>query len=394
MSGRTGGLRLVVLGMMGYAPFAGQTWLYLNWILGLRALGHEVWYVEDNALWPYDPRSRTFASDCSYGVDHVRSCLARIGVEREWAYRPSPDSDRCFNLTVTELADLYRSADALLNIVGVTELRDEHCEATARVYVETDPVVAELRIANGDEKTARLFARHTAFATYGENYGAVDCGVPTNGVTFAKTRQPIDLDWWRPAGDGEGRHVTTIANYRHPPEYDVEYQGETYRWSKHLEWAKFMDLPRRTEQTFEVALKVDDERDREELTRHGWRLVDPLPMSLDPFGAYRAFIAGSRAEFSVAKDQNVRLRSGWFSERDACYLACGRPVVAQDTGFGAALPTGRGLFAVASVDEAASAIDEIDAEYPRHAAAARELAVDHFGAAGVAGRLLHDVGLS
>jgi hypothetical protein len=393
MTGRMGGLRLVVLGMMGYAPFAGQTWLYLNWLLGLRALGHDVWYVEDNALWPYDPRSKTFAQDCSYGVEHVRTCLARIGIEREWAYRPSPDSDTCFNVTVEELAELYRTADALLNVVGVTDLRDEHCEAPVRVYVETDPVVAELRIASGDEKTARLFERHTAFATYGENYGAPDCSVPTIGVDFATTRQPIDLDWWRPSDDAPGPHMTTIANYRHPPEYDVTYDGETYRWSKHLEWAKFMDLPRRTAQTFEVALKVDDPADRDELTGNGWRLVDPLPISLDPFGSYRSFIAGSRAEFSVAKDQNVRLRSGWFSERDACYLACGRPVVAQDTAFGAALPTGDGLFAVTTVDDAVAAIEEMNADYARHAAAAREIAVEHFAASRVAARLLDDVGM-
>lgn len=379
---------------MGYAPFAGQTWLYLNWILGLRALGHDVWYVEDNALWPYDPRAESFGSDCTYAVEHVRSCLTRIGMERSWAYRPSPSSDTCFNLTLPELAELYRTADAVLNIVGVTDLREEHCQAPARVYVETDPVGAELRIANGDQKVVRLFERHTAFATYGENYGSADCGVPTNDIPFVKTRQPIDLDWWQVPSRPPGPHITTIANYRHPPEYDVAYGGEIYRWSKHLEWVKFMDLPTRTSQTFEVALKVDDQSDREELALNGWRLVDPLPISLDPFASYRAFIGGSRAEFSVAKDQNVRLRSGWFSERDACYLASGRPVVAQDTGFGVALPTGEGLFAVRSVDDAVHAIDKINGDYRRHAAAARALAEEYFDARQVARRFLEDVGLT
>jgi hypothetical protein len=386
-------LRLVVLGMMGYAPFAGQTWLYLNWILGLRALGHEVWYVEDNDLWPYDPRINSFTDDCTYGINHVRSALERVGVRDEWVYRPSRSSDTCINATVEQLSELYRTCDALLNIVGVTYLSDAHMAADIRVYVETDPVVAELRLANGDEKTASIFARHNRFATYGENYGAADCGVPTNGIPFATTRQPIDLTHWSRATDEPGPFFTTIANYRHPADYDVTYRGITYRWSKHVEWAKFMDLPKRTAQPFEVALKVDEDRDREELESNGWRLTDPVAMSLDAFVQYPEFIRRSRGEFSVAKDQNVRLRSGWFSERDACYLATGRPVIAQDTGFSNTLPTGTGLISVTTVDEAAAAVDEVNGNYAEHAAAARGIAEDHFEAQMVAKKFLHDLGL-
>jgi hypothetical protein len=259
--------------------------------------------------------------------------------------------------------------------------------------VETDPVGAELRLAGGDEHTRVAFSRHHAIATYGENFGNPDCGVPLNGLVYAKTRQPIDLELWPAAYDPAARHFTTIGNYRQTGN-DVLFAGEVYTWSKHHEWERFLDLPRRTPQSFELALNVDDPADRARLAARGWALVSPLRMSLDVFGAYPAYIRGSRGEFTVAKDQNVRLRSGWFSERDACYLASGKPVVAQDTGFGCVLPTGRGLFAVTTVEEAASAIEAINADYPAHCRAARALAAEHFEASRVAGRLLRDLGLA
>src|SRR5258705_2318201 len=206
-------------------------------------------------------------------------------------------------------------------------------------------------------------------------------------MAYKKTRQPVGLDLWPMAFDPGARYFTTIGNYRQDHS-DVEYRGEVYRWSKHHEWEKFVDLPSRTAQPFRVALSVRRDDDLALLERHGWRIVSPHEMSLDVFGAYRRFIQGSRGEFTVGKDQNVRLRSGWFSERDACYLASGRPVVAQDTGFGCALPTGEGLFAVDSVEEAAEAVEAINADYPRHARAARTLAEEHFDARRVAERLL------
>jgi hypothetical protein len=385
-------LRIVVLGMFGRCPFGGQTWLYLNWLRGLQRLGHDVWYVEDDTVWPYDPVQNTVTDDCSYAVGHVAGCLDRIGLGDRWAYRLADREDACWGLSPAELRDLYGSCDALLNIVGATDLRDEHLAAPFRVYVETDPVIAELRLANGDEHTRAALASHHAIATYGENYGAPDCGVPQNGMHYVKTRQPVDLDLWPAAIDPSAREFTTIGNYRHEGE-DVAYGGEVYTWSKHHEWEKFLDLPSRTAQPFELAMMPDDPEDRRRIEAHGWRLVPPFEMSLDVFGAYPDYFRRSRGEFTVAKDQNVRLRSGWFSERDACYLASGKPVVAQDTGFGSVLPTGEGLFAVSTVEEAAAAVDRINADYRRHAAAARHLAEEHFEATAVARRLLADLGL-
>ena len=385
-------LRLVVLGMMGRCPFGGQTWLYLNWLRGFAALGHEVWYVEDDPSWVYDPEQNTLTDDGRYAARHIGACLARIGLADRWAFRLAGVKDACWGLTPNRLDELYRSCDALLNIVGATDLRDEHLAAPLRVYVETDPVPAELRLANGDEHTRRAFAAHQQLFTYGENYGAPDCGVPLNGQTYHKTRQPIDLELWPNAYDPAAKFFTTIGNYRQSGS-DVTYAGQVYHWSKHHEWEKFMDLPRHTPQPFEMALNAGAE-DRQRLEAHGWRLTSPLQLSLDVFGAYPEFFRHSRGEFTVAKDQNIRLRSGWFSERDVCYLASGKPVIAQETGFSRVLPTGEGLFAFTTMEDVLRAVEAINGDYPRHCAAARRLAEEYFAAPKIAARLLQEAGLT
>jgi hypothetical protein len=387
-------LRLVVLGMMGRCPFGGQTWLYLNWLRALAAHGHEVWYVEDDTVWPYDPERDTVADDCAYAARHISSSLARVGLEGRWAFRLA---DRpggvCHGLTSQRLDELYRDCDALLNIVGATDLRDEQMAAPLRVYLETDPVTAELRLASGDEHTRTAFANHHVIVTYGENYGAPDCGVPLNGITYKKTRQPIDTALWPMAFDPDAQYFTTIGNYRQEGS-DVEYQGQSYRWSKHHEWEKFIDLPRRVNQQFELAMNVDAAEDRERLESNGWRLVSPLKMSLDIFGAYPDYFRRSRAEFTVAKDQNIRLRSGWFSERDVCYLASGKPVITQETGFSNILPAGDGLFAFNRMDEAVAAVEAINRDYARHCSAARAIAEEYFAAPKIGAKLLKDIGLT
>ncbi|MFL6238981.1 MAG: glycosyltransferase [Actinomycetes bacterium] len=381
-------LRIVVLGMMGAYPFAGQAWLFLNWLCGLARLGHDVWYVEDDVLWPYQREGQSVSDMWAAAVTHVRSCVERIGLGDRWALRFSPD-DLAWGRKDEEIDELYRSCDVLLNVVG-TRLREPQLQSRLRVYVETDPVTHELMWATGDPFPPLHFSEHHVIATYGENYGAPDCGVPLNGVTYVKTRQPVDLEHWQTAWTPDAGHFTTIGNYRQAGK-DVEYGGETYHWSKHHEWQKFIDLPARTGQTFLLGVNASHD-DVAALKAKGWQVTSPLEMSRDVFGAYPEFIRGSRAEFTVAKDQNVRLRSGWFSERDACYLASGKPVVAQDTAFGNILPTGEGLFAVNDLDEAAAAVDTINSDYARHCSAARDIAEEFFQASIVAGRLLQDVG--
>ncbi len=387
-------LKLVVLGMMGRCPFGGQTWLYLNWLRALAKLGHEVWYVEDDATWPYDPRANAISGDPAYAVDYLARVLARVGLADRWAYRALwKGADACHGLSRARLLELYRSCDAILNVCGATVLNDDHRLAPRRVYVETDPVGNQLELAVGREKTLAVLSAHDDIVTYGENYGLPGCGVPLTGpFRYLKTRQPVDLDLWPMAFDAASPRYSTIGNWRQQG-HDAVWNGVTYHWSKHHEFLKFVDLPRRTARArFELCLNIDDQADRRLLLDHGWHLTSPLQMSLDPFG-YQGFFRASRAEWTVAKDQNVRLQSGWFSERDACYLATGKPVIAQSTGFEKFLPTGEGLFAFRTMDEVLAAVDVIETDYPRACRAARAIAEEHLEAGRVARRFLSDLGL-
>lgn len=385
-------LRLVVLGMMGRCPFAGQTWLYVNWLRALTSLGHEVYYIEDDIVWPFDPRQNRVTDDFHYAVDHVSRCMAHIGLRDRWAVRFFLRRGASWGMESSAIDRLYRTCDAVLNICGATELRDEHKVAPLRVYVETDPVIAELRVASGDNVMKSILDDHNAFFTYGENYGAADCGVPLSGLDFHMTRQPVDLGLWPMTYEPEATYFTTVGNYRQVGK-DVSYGGQVYRWSKHFEWERILNVPRRTNQPFDLAINVEDPADFRLLRSHGWHLRYPVQLSLDVFGAYPRYIRSSRAELTVAKDQNVRLRSGWFSERDVCYLASGKPVVAQDTGFSNVLPIGEGLFAFMTTDEAVEAVDAVNRDYRRHCEAARALAEDHFAGPKVAARFLADLGI-
>jgi hypothetical protein len=200
------------------------------------------------------------------------------------------------------------------------------------------------------------------------------------------------LDLWQ-AGVPCKKEFTTVGNWKQVG-YDIEYQGETYYWSKHLEFLKFIDLPLRIRQPIELAIGVAnlEPEERHTLESNGWRLADAHALTADPW-LYRNYIRDSRGEFTVAKDQNIRLRTGWFSDRSACYLAAGRPVITQDTGFGKFLPTGEGLFAFKTMEEIVAAFEAISADYEKHSRGARAIAEEYFRAETVLAKMLNDLGL-
>jgi hypothetical protein len=400
-------MRLIVLGIVGGMPVAGVTWQFAHYLEGFRRLGIDVYYVEDTGTWPYDPGRNSVTDDCRYAVGYLGEVMARYGFRDRWAYRAAPPDGRTFGLSESRVARLFEEADALVNITGSTVLRAEHQRVPVRIYLETDPVETQIEIAKGNSYHIDLLSAHTHHFTYGENLGQPDCGVPVERFVYRPTRQPVVLDWWGPPTTSSSARFTTIASWRQSGK-DVEWNGETYTWSKHHEFLKLIDLPRRTRQPLELALALkstvrdgddgwvlEDEEEVEAvrlLRSYGWRVTSGLSLSRTP-APYRNFIVGSRGEFTVAKDQNVRLRSGWFSDRSACYLAAGRPVITQNTGFGARLPNGEGLFAFDTMDEILAALGAVNADYDRHHRAARAIAEEYFRAETVLTRLLEDAGL-
>jgi len=222
--------------------------------------------------------------------------------------------------------------------------------------------------------------------TIAENIGRDSCAVPTCGLDWLTTRQPVVLDEWTPNGT-VGDRFTSVGGWR-GPYGPIEFGGETYGLRVH-EFRKFLELPRRTGARFELALAIDpaDERDLALLAQNGWSLVEPRVVASDP-DVYRDYIHGSAAELMVARGMYVKTRSGWFSERSICYLAAGRPVLAQDTGLEGRYPLGEGLLAFRTIDEAVSAVAEVSGDYDRHARAARTLAEERFDSRKVLARLV------
>jgi hypothetical protein len=392
---------VVVLGIVGRTPFAGVAWQALHYLEALRRLGCDVYYVEDTGDWAYDAERATPTDDHTYTVRYLERVMKWAGLDGRWAYRAGRRREAVFGLSPSRLDEIVRTADLLINITAATALSDEHLRVPRRIYLETDPVVSQIEISRGSRPMIGMLAAHTHHFTFGENIGTPECPLPTAPFTYQHTRQPVVREWWHAERVCHQAHTskprgrlrfTTVGNWKQAGN-DIEWGGETYTWSKHHEFVKFLPLPgRAADVALELALASADDAALSTLEDHGWRVIDAVRLSRELL-PYRDYIASSDGEFTVAKDQNIRLRSGWFSDRSACYLAAGKPVVTQDTGFGRVLPTGRGLFAFTSMDDALAAFEAIGVDPSGHAKAAAEIAAEYFDADRVVGRLLADAGL-
>ena len=382
--------RIIVFGLIFWYPLAGVMFQFLHYLIGLRKLGWEVYYVEDSARTVYDVNTGDYTYDWgSTGhVETLGAVLDAHGFAGRWAAHCHYDGRR-WGMTESQLQQVYREADAFLNLTGGQELLPEHDRIPHKIYVETDPVKTEIHVAEGNRNMIDTLDAHDTHFTFGENFGAPDCGVPLERYKWLPTRQPVALELW-PRDESPGTAYTTVATWNNRGN-DIVWRGESYSWSKRPEFLKLAGLPRKRSVAFEVAAGLPPE-DRALFESNGWRLTDSLKVSRD-YESYRRYISGSRAEFTVAKEQNIRLRSGWFSDRSCCYLAAGRPVINQDTAFGNLLPTGRGLFSFRTAEDILAAVNAIESDYEGHRRAAREIAEEYFSAEKVLKSLCDRAGL-
>ncbi len=372
-------------------PVSGVVWQTAHYMLGFERLGYETYYVETHARTPAMLMEREDDDGSARAAAFIDGVMNRFGFGDRWAFLELHDERRCFGMPRWELRRLYDSAEILINLHGGTEPLPELWATDRLVYLETDPVQLQLELAAGVPYTVDFLEPHCAFFSFAENLGAPDCELPVSDrFPMHPTRQPVVCDLWEGRRPG-GERLTTVGNWRQPWR-DVTFEGERLSWSKHQEFLRFIDLPSRTTQPVELALSSYEPEDRQMLEEHGWHVCNALDFSTDA-DAYRDYIAGSRGEFTVAKQQNVRMRTGWFSDRSATYLAAGRPVISQETGFSNVLPTGEGLFGFDSMEEILEAIEVVNSDYARSSRAATEIAREYFSHDVVLRRLLNDVGV-
>jgi hypothetical protein len=386
--------RIVVMGFMGSMPIAGVIWQHIHYVVGLQRLGCDVYYIEDSARLPYNPQTFEVNNEFDYAAQVLDRLSQEFGFRNRWAFcaRYLPRNPTA-GLPLKRIRQLYREADAILNICGAQELNDDLLVSDRILYIESDPGVEQIKIDKRVRSTVDYLRRHRALFTFGENIGTKSFPVPTHGFKWLPTRQPVVTDLWKTnRGLPRAAAFTSVANWSTSGLKDITWRGKKYLWSKSREFLRFISAPKKSGEPFELATNIEDIKTQKRFVRNGWRLRCPLQMSVD-YWRYRDYIHRSKGEFTVAKDQYVRLNTGWFSDRSACYLAAGRPVITQETGFTKTYGGKLGLLSFQSVDDIVDAVKMINANYAKHSRAARALAREFFEAEKVLESVLDRAGI-
>jgi len=360
-------MRIIFAGSIGRLPVGGHAWVDIQYLVGLRELGHDLVYLEECGpeSWVYHWRTQELTTGLEYPSGYVSDCLGRVGFADRWIYRAgdesrgmSPDSFR----EACRLADLM-----LIRAVPVPLWRPEYDLPRRRAFIDMDPPFTQIHLARGNPEYAQTVDRCNRVFTIGQRLGFDDCIVPTVGREWVKTVPPVALSQWPFVQEGGDDCFSSVLQWRSYK--DVEHQGAKYG-NKDREFPKFIELPARVCQRFRMALTGGAP---ERLAAGGWEVVEGWAAS-ESLDSYREFIQHSRAEFSVAKHGYVASRCGWFSDRSVCYLASGRPILVQDTGLADWLPTGRGVLTFRDLDEAVTGVQRINSDYQGHCASARRIA--------------------
>jgi hypothetical protein len=368
----------------------GEAWVRLNWLLGFKRLGCEVFFVEElDAAGHGDGAAGETIWEDSPAVCYFQQVVRQFGLEGSAALI-SDTGQRIWGLSEGELRAIAEESDVLINISGHLKWVPLTDRIPIKVYVDLDPGFTQFWHAEGN-LGARLDG-HDYYYTVGENIGAADCPIPTSGLAWRPVRQPVVLDEWPVVESEPPRRFTTIGSWR-GAFGPVQVGEKTYGLKVH-EFRKFIELPRLVDSPFEIALDIhpSEEKDLRMLRENGWRLVDPKEAAGDPM-RFREYVQRSAAEFSVAQGMYVDTSSGWFSDRTARYLASGKPALVQDTGFSRHLPVGEGLLAFRTLDEAVAGANAIAADYDRHSWAARRIAEEYFDSDKVLSELLEQIGV-
>jgi hypothetical protein len=363
---------IILSGAIGRSYVGGQAWVYMQYLAGLRALGHEAYYLEDcgEESWVYNWDERRLTTDLDYPAAYVGSSLRLIGFDGRWIYRAGSEAR---GMTISHLRDICSEADLLLvRATPLTVWRDEYDLPRRRAFIDVDPGFTQIALLAGKSELAGTIERCERLFTVGQRIGEHG-SIPDAGREWFKTVPPVSLPYWPVASEGDATHFTSVIRWR--GFHDALYNGVEYG-QRDREFPRFIDLPRLTPQPFRVAVLGADLQSLEE---HGWEAVSGEVESLTP-QSYQAFIRCSRAEFGVAKNLYVEMRTGWFSDRSVCYLASGRPVLVQDTGIESWLPVGEGIVTFRTLEEALQGVEIINADYEGHRRAARQLAETYFAA--------------
>ena len=379
----SGQLRIIVTGMVGLYPVGGVAWDYLQYVVGLARLGHDVYYHEDTWTWPYHPLEKQHVPEGDYSAQYISDFFARYAPElcKRWHYLHLHETS--FGMGRAEFDEVAGAADLFLNVSGACFIPDKLSKQCVKVFLDTDPGYNQIMLSErfdwseNVERWCALVADHDQHFTYAENIHGGDCIIPKVGFDWKTTRMPVVMDLWEDIAQRQPSSTeswTTVMTWN-AFKGKLIYEGVEYK-SKGAEFESLIELPRHVQVRLRIALGGIN-APLQRLTSYGWDVIDGPPATLTP-DLYQSFISASRGEISTAKHVYVATRSGWFSCRSACYLAAGRPAVVQDTGFSTVLSVGEGVLPFSTMKEAAVAIHEVESDYTRHAKAARAIAEAYF----------------
>jgi hypothetical protein len=387
-------MRILVGGFIGLFPTGGATWDYIQYPLGLKLLGHDVYYIEDTSLYPVYQSSGDSWDDCTFGVEYLRKAMEEVGLADRWAYRDVA-SGKLFGMSESQLREVCRTADVYINVSSSTVWRDEYLQIPMKMLVDTDPMFTQyqyhqkMQAGGAEAQYTRDYMRaHDLFFTFGLNIGQPDCRIPQFEYNWLTTKKPICMDYWdQPEGSSPHYGFTSIMNWTERPDftYDNEQWGQ-----KNKEFRKFFALPSAAAEKFEIIINRPKDADTaaamDRLSARGWDILSPDELIADK-ESYKRFVQSSFAEFSVTKETYIKSNSGWFSGRSAVYLASGKPVLTQDTQWSKYIPAGEGVLAISDLESAAEAVEEVTGNYKKHSQAARAIAYEYFDS----GRVLSDM---